>query len=340
MFREMERRLIGLANTFAPRIAREFDRLRPVIEEIEWIEVNTDELGNERSAIAAVDSSFTIVESRIGLMFFVQGLAQAWSRRLGSSSLRFADCGFIEVEGLSTKLGRRRVAPKHILSSYAQLLELENVYNLASRMEENPTVLIDGSVIAFTINRAVKGDGVVTSIDRGSIRLSDICRRRLRLVVLLARSFLTLFIAKSSWASVLTSSSIPDLYLLEIARVVRYRPISMPGFTKPRYIEIDELVRATRWNREELESAGLKCITCLYVRLREGAQAFQVTAVGRLSERDARRIFEILYPWSKDIGYPIPLESVHRLSKLERRDLVESLHRLGIPIVSGREVLE
>lgn len=293
--------------------------------------------------VAAVDSSFAAFETRLCVLYVVQGLAMTSS----GVSVKDADAGMIFYTP-SVEQAPMRVSPKRIVSAIAQLVELDLVLRAVKQGEPVDYVLLDGSALSFLLSRVGKvlPTRIVESIAWGRrVDLKTICREKLvKLIELADRA---VFVAKSSALSLALgldglTSMIPDLSVLELARLIDREPLSRAGYSRVFRVRIGgKLAKSLGLDSEDLDllrSSGIDEVSVLYVRMRDGAPAFQVSFLGSVDEDRVRNVIRCLMRWSP-IGYPIPLESVHRLSKISRK-LVKNLLRSSTPAISGREVIE
>ncbi len=316
--------------------------MKQFVEGIEWRELPA---GEYDCCVAAVDSSFAAFETRLCVVYAVQGLALGPN----GTAVKGADAGII-LYSPSVEQGRFKVSPKRVVSAIAQLLEVELVSKAMEDSGGADYALMDGSALSFLMSRVGKvlSERVVSSVVRGSnIEVSTICRAKLRRLTQLASK--AVFVAKSSGLSLaieglseLGPLVAPDLSMLEIARLAKVEPLYRAGMSKLFRVKIEgrvaKLLGLDEYDLEILRSRGLDVVTILYVRIRDGVPAFQVSMLGEVDEARAREIVRCLARWSP-LGYPIPLESVHRLSKMSRK-MVKNLLRALTPAVSGREVIE
>ena len=313
------------------------ERYADIIEKsLEWLAFEDNP---RRSDVAAVDSSFVGVETRMFYIFAVQALAVA-SR--GRSFSRIARAGIIDYASLMKIVRGRfiqRVSPKNMLSFYAQMLELEAMNEV---LKENPVelALFDGSITTFLMYRGRGideapvyrvGDDVLTPLGIWS-RKAEILRE-------LAQRTTITFVAKTSYAGFYTGGALPDMGMLETMRLLGISKFSQKGFSEPRILTRDQLIELLKIPEELTDLLSVDALTLTYVRFVDGGPLYQVAIVGRRGEKDLKRIVSALAAWSPG-GYPLPLESVHRLSKLNKKEVRKLLIHYGVPIVSGREVLE
>jgi len=340
-FPEFEKALLEL-----PKLVEEYsERRRSVIAKylhaIEWRVVEAQPM---ESTVCAVDSSFTLIETRIGILFFVQCIAKCRSSDMYATQ-RSADVGIIDVANLYSEIGLRRIAPKHIVAMVAQLVELEALRNALTQLRSHSDVyaLVDGSAISFTMMRPRKtlrvGERIeILSLSRGRTSLLDIAFRRLTLVKELRSISNLVFVAKTSGISTY-APPYPDIELLEYARIARIEPYIRTGFSKPVHLEGDVLSKVLGLPKNVLENYSLNCITISYARLRDYAPTFQLSFAQRVEEDIVENVVRSLAKWSP-AGYPVPLESVHRLSKISPKRLRKALHRIGLTPITGREIIE
>ncbi|NPA97119.1 MAG: DNA double-strand break repair nuclease NurA [Crenarchaeota archaeon] len=346
-FPELERCLLRLVSMLrsAERMMESLGgalMMRQFTEEIGWRPLPPDTCD---CCVAAVDSSFAAFETRLCVVYVVQGLAIS-SR---GASVKGADAGTIAYSP-SIEQGRFKVSPKRVVSAIAQLLEIELVSKAIEDSGGVDYALMDGSALSFLLSKVGKvlSERIVNSVVRGSrIDVSTLCRAKLRRLTKLADR--AVFVAKSSGLSLamLGLSSVgslvaPDLSMLEIARLANVEPLRRAGVSKVFRVRIEGRIARSLglddYDLEMLRSRGIDTVSVMYVRIRDGAPAFQVSMLGDVDESRVAEVVRCLARWSP-LGYPVPLESVHRLSKLRRR-VIKSLLRSLAPAVSGREVLE
>ncbi len=335
---ELERALLEFAKRFHSDVKKRFRELEPsIVERIEWIRLDNYE---QRASygIASADSSFIIMETRLGLVYIIQGVALVHYN--GVKYIRRGDVGLIEFSGLYNSLGIRKIAPKKVLALYAQCLELDMLSQVMKEVDKETLVLVDGSAISFLINKFKKVmDARLCSAIQGCTSVKELIDKRLQSVAKLSKSHITLFIAKSSGASFYGIEGYPDLYVLEIARLHGVTPYVDPGFSKPIVLELEKVSRLLRVDSETLIFYGLNRMIVTYMRLVRGGPTFQLSTFSQDAVDNLRKIASALAMVSP-MGYPIPLESAHRLSKLNPRVVKRGLMRMGVPIISGREVIE
>jgi len=326
---QLEEVLMNLARSFSEiHIESTAQRILPVMEALEWVPLR--KLGSVLR-IGAVDSSFAALATRFAVLYVVQGLGLSPVARGGCVCV---DAGTIPLEGLSTARGLRRVSPKRIVSVIAQLHELSIARNLVELGTE--VVAMDGSALSFIMSRPVKRASKleIRSITLGTLSVERILDERLRLVKELRDRLV--FVAKSSNIALVTGD-IPDMTLLEIARVKRIGSLWRRGRTRAFVVRLSDISKhlGIEGHREIMSEV----VTIVYARFVDRGPTYQISFVGERSEDEIDRVVGALLECSP-AGYPAPLESVHRLSKLSRRGVNNVLKKLGMPIIEGREVLE
>lgn len=338
IFPELEKALLQFAKRFHGNTRHRFDELRhTIVSKIKWTVVDVKK-HSDTCRVVAADSSFIIVETRLGLIYVVQAIALAHDN--DTKYIRVGDVGTIEFPGMYSVVGMRKIAPKKVLALYAQCIELNLLKQAAEYVGGKPFILVDGSAISFTVDRFRKVRNVkICSAVYGCYSVGDLVETRLQAIAALNRSSTTLFIAKNSGASFYGIKDYPDLYVLELTRLYKLYPYSESGFSAPIVLKDDELSRILGVEVDRLKAYELDTLIVTYMRLISGAPAFQLSS---FSTEVIDSIEDIALKLAKiaPAGYPIPLEISHKLSKISSRTIKESMHQLGIRIVSGREVLE
>jgi len=338
IFPELEKALLQFAKQFYDDTRHRFDELKSiVVNKLRWTVIDVKKHSDTCKVVAA-DSSFTIVETRLGLIYVVQGVALAHGD--DTKFIRIGDVGTIEFPGMYDVAGMRKIAPKKVLALYAQCVELNLLKQAVRYASEKPFVLIDGSAISFTMDRFKKVRNVrICSATYGCYSVGELVEMRLQTLAFLNRNTITLFIAKNSGASFYGIKDYPDLYVLELARLFKLYPYSESGFSVPIVLKSDELSRILKVEVSKLRAYELDTLIVTYMRLVSGGPAFQLSS---FSTQILDTIEDIALRLAKiaPAGYPIPLELSHKLSKIDSRTIRESMYRLGVQLVSGREILE
>jgi len=344
-FPELEKCLLRLVSVLQSREKIVDDlggapMMKKFVEEIEWRIVDEEWCD---CCVAAVDSSFAAFETRLCVIYVIQGLAMTSK----GVNIRDADAGII-FYAPSIEQSPRRITPKRIVSAIAQLVELDLVMKAVEQSEPIDFVLLDGSALSFLLSKVGKllPTRIVESVSqRKRVDLKTVCREKLAKLIELANR--AIFVAKSSGLSLALglgdiSSLVPDLSMLELARLINFEPLRRAGYSKAFRLRIrGRLAKSLGLDEEELEmleSRGLSEVTIIYARIRDGAPAFQVSFLGEVDRERISRAMKCLRRWSP-LGYPVPLESVHRLSKISRK-LVRNILRGLAPAISGREIIE
>lgn len=339
IFSELETAIPKLLNIINYRIENEKSKIMEMVKVIKW---NTGLRSDiNKCKVIGVDSSFTLIESRIGIIYVIQGLAV---RQLFSSSSmtiedydRFYDIGLIYIRSDNPKRIIRRSVYKKTLTAYAYLLELESAYKLLERGSVD-LILFDGSLISFLLQRGFKDVNVVIySVKQATdIDLERILIEKMSMIKGFSKYPNAIFVAKSSNASFYTNGMYPDIYLFELAKLFRIEPYYKAGYCTPIVIEIDKILRAfLGFNSDQ----NVEFFTITYSRFIDEAPIYQLSFPGKLEEEAIDKLFSYMRMLSPS-GYPIPLEYPHRLSKLDRGTLTDIFIKLGIPIISGRELIE
>jgi len=338
IFPELEKALLQFAKQFHDDTKHRFDELRhAIVSKLKWTVIDVKRHSDTFRVVAA-DSSFTIVETRLGLIYVVQGIALAHDN--DTKYIKVGDVGTIEFPGIYNVAGMRKIAPKKVLALYAQCIELNLLKQAIEHVSKNPFVLVDGSAISFTMDRFKKVRNVrICSSVYGCYSVSELVEMRLQILASLNRSTTMLFIAKNSGASFYGIKDFPDLYVLELARLFKLYPYSESGFSAPIVLKANELSQILRVEVDRLKAYDLDTLIVTYMRLVSGGPAFQLSS---FNTEILDSIEDVALKLAKiaPAGYPIPLEISHKLSKINSRTIKESMYRLGVRIVSGREVLE
>lgn len=331
----IEKDLPYLLRLVKSKLTKEKEIAINMLQRYRWITIDKD----VECACATVDSSFSIIESRIGFIYVVQGIAVLYSIRDNLAKnvdhITFSDIGFIEIK---IPKDHHYIVKKHtykkVLTEYAYTLELENLVKIIEK-HNSDLALLDGSFISFVMSRKSGDVGAYIDSVRGVHSLEEIERLKLQYLEKLLKHRYTVFLAKSSNAGFYTQGLYPDMYILELARLYRIEPYSNPGFLEPLTLD----VKSTLSKFIRGYSIPTNEFTITYTRLYHGAPVYQLSFPYKLSEEDLKSICMCLKKWSPS-GYPIPLEYAHRFSKLPRKKLLNSMIMLGIPIASGRELIE
>lgn len=334
MYPELARLLLILRNKMGLEIDKKRGSITDAISSIEWISIG-DEKGVCR-AVAASDSSFILVESRIAMLYALQGISQLYTIDSGKiatrDSDRFYDAGFIE--STDRRVATRRSAFKKALTAYAYLNEVESIGRIASRGSID-LALLDGSLLSFLVARRDIAKSMTIESVYGSKDLNYVYSRKVQAIEELAQKTTLVFTAKSSSVSFYTRSNYTDFQLFEMARIYRIPPYFEAGYSKPLDIELSGDIKRFLG----LEKCSLKGFIVTYARLQRNSQVFQLSIPYIDRKPDIDMVVKCVRVFSP-AGYPLPLDVVHRLSKLSRRILKEFLIRVGFPVASGREFIE
>lgn len=332
IYPELEIQLIELKKLLNNMLKTGIDKAIQSLNIIEWLVSNEE----DRCPIVAVDSSFLLIESRLSISYIIQGIASLYTfdqdRIKNVKSRRYVNCGIINAFSINPKTLVKKTIYKKALTQYAYFLELKNLLEIVAR---DSIVLIDGSLISFLMSRRFKEYKITFIEDGGEIDLDKINEEKTKLISNLNIVSIPVFLAKSSNANFLTNSNYSDMHLLELARIFAIEPYYRAGFTKPIAVNLEGLKIYTKL----LSNDMLKLFTLSYMRFREKTPIFQVSIANERNSDEVLNIYKCIRGWSP-AGYPIPLEYVHRLSKLSRREIYGLMMRLGIPIMSGREIIE
>ncbi len=340
LFPELEGIIFRLLEMISHKIKSERTNIIEILKNIEWSTKFRDDI--DRCTAIGVDSSFTVVESRIGMIYVIQGVAirQSFNRstiKIEEDS-RFYDIGLISVKPSYSNRVIRRSVYKRALSVYAYLLELQSAYNLLAGSSAD-IVLLDGSLLSFLIQKEFKNLNItINSVGHAKdIEIKYILERKMELIKELDKTTHTVFIAKSSGASFYINNGIyPDIYIFELAKLFRVEPYYKAGYSIPMVIEIDKTLRRFLGIDESCE---ITFITVAYSRFIDNAPIFQLTFPNKVEADTVGSIFSYIKTLSPS-GYPMPLEYPHRISKLARGTIIDVFMKLGIPVISGRELIE
>lgn len=337
LYHELITHLAKLRGALEDEVKNKREQVQELIKGIEWIALERDYV-SEACSVVSADSSFALFEMRVGTVYSLQGVALAYvAEGSQNASFRahrtFCDAGFLIVDEIRESLVRR-IACKRALTFYAYLNELEAAHSLA-RENRIGLVLLDGSLLAFLTAR-IPGKAKLRLMGaRGERGLEDILYEKQRLAEALAQDFKPCFLAKGSALSVYAKTRMTDVELLELANVLDLKPYSRAGFAKPKVLSLSELAKFLGFEpRPPLDKA-----TLTYIRLRDKSPLIQLTIPGELCESELEQLVKCLRFWSP-VGYPIPLENAHKLSRLSRKALLEAFMKFGIPLLSGREFVE
>lgn len=331
---ELEKNLPLILKQIKNKFAREKEVAENILRNYRWIELNNE----VECACATVDSSFLTIESRVGYIYALQGLAVLYSIEKGIAKKEnistFADIGFIDISIAKESRIIKKSAYKKVLTEYAYMLELENLLKIAKDVDHN-LVLVDGSFISFAMSKKIMNTyAYIESIGR-KYSLNEIENLKMQYLEQLSKIKYVAFLAKSSNAGFYTEGRYADMYILELARLFKIKPYASPGFLEPLTFDVKE----TLANIIKDVNISIDKFTVTYARFGLSMPAYQISFPYALSEDDVKYVYMCLKKWSA-AGYPIPLEYVHRFSKLPRKTLINAMVHLGIPIASGRELIE
>ncbi|MCS7111625.1 MAG: DNA double-strand break repair nuclease NurA [Ignisphaera sp.] len=340
LFQELESVISKLLNTINRKIELEKVGIIKMLDGLNWVTKFKNDV--DKCTAIGVDSGFTIVETRIGVIYVIQGVAvkQTFNKSLIKIDdyHRFYDVGLIFIKPKNSSRVVRRSAYKRVLSNYAYLLELQSVRNLLAGSASVDIVLLDGSLLSFLVQKEFRGISViVSSVGRGTdIEIKDLLKKKTELVNEIARTSHTVFVAKSSNAGFYTNGAYPDIYVFELAKLFRIEPYYRTGYSSPLVIEIDKTLKRFLGM---VNSYDIQYFTITYSRFIDNAPIFQLTLPYKADADTVGDIFSYVRALSPS-GYPMTLEYPHRISKLSRSTVIDIFIRLGIPVVSGRELIE
>lgn len=334
LFPDLEKTL----HTFLKYVRNKLDTEKNVVESIlknfHWHTVDVE----TSCSCAAVDSSFLAIESRIGYIYAIQGIAAVYDMENGivrqvCSSI-FSDMGFINVKPTKKYGIVHRSLYKKVLAEYAYMLELKNVLNVVKKRPCD-LILMDGSLASFIVNRSTKDFDISIESVAGVLRLNEVESEKSDYLTTLSSKKYSVFVAKSSNAGFYTQGLCPDMYVLELARLYKLKPYSDPGFLEPLVLD----AKLTLFKLVKSVGIPIDIFTVTYARFREGIPVYQLSLPYKATVDEVKYVYSCVKKWSAP-GYPTPLEYVHRFSKLPRKSLINAMMFLGIPIASGREIIE
>ncbi|MEM2296984.1 MAG: DNA double-strand break repair nuclease NurA [Ignisphaera sp.] len=331
---ELEKSLPLILRQIKNKFVKEKETAEKILQNYKWITLNNE----VECACAAVDSSFLAIESRVGYIYALQGLAVLYNiknnviRRENVSV--FTDIGFIDISIAKESHIVKKSIYKKVLTEYAYTLELENLIKVIKDYNHN-LALIDGSFISFAMSKKTKNvDAYIESVRR-RCHLDEVENLKIRYLEQLSKLRHVVFLAKSSSAGFYTQGQYSDMYILELARLFKINPYINPGFLEPLIFNVKEtLSKIIKGSNIPIDK-----FTVTYVRFGLGTPVYQISFPYIVGEDDIGYVYMCLKKWSTS-GYPIPLEYVHRFSKLPRKNLINAMIHLGIPIVTGRELIE
>jgi len=331
---ELEKDVMNILRLVREKLDKEKKVVANILQNYRWIPLDKD----ITCKCAAVDSSFLIIESRIGFIYVIQGVTVLYTiennlaKRVGIKS--FSDAGFIDIQATKSHFIAKKSIYKKVLTEYAYTLELNNLLNITEELGCD-LALLDGSFISFIMDRRIKDSKVYIESVKNVYSLEEIEEYKIKSFEKLFKHRYTVFLAKSSSAGFYTQGLYPDMYILELARLYKIEPYSSSGFLEPLTIDVKNVL--SKYVKEF--NIPTNEFTITYIRLSPGIPVYQLTFPYKMSEDDLKYVFMCLKKYSPT-GYPMPLEYVHKLSKLPRRKLINTMMMIGIPIVSGRELIE
>ncbi|MCC6058546.1 MAG: DNA double-strand break repair nuclease NurA [Desulfurococcaceae archaeon] len=330
----IEKDILKILNLAKAKFDKEKDLVIKMLQKYRWIPLDKD----MECSCAAVDSSFLVVESRLGFIYVIQGISILYN--IENNVLKkidfkpFSDAGFIEIQMSKGSYIVKKSIYKKVLTEYAYTLELSSIVELVKKHSPD-IVLLDGSFISFAMSRKTKNSKAYVESVKGRFNLEEIEDLKIDNVKNLANHRYTVFLAKSSSAGFYTQGLFPDMYILELARLYKIEPYSKPGFLEPLTIDVKNSL--SKYIKELSET--INDITVTYIRLKHGIPVYQLSFPYRVGEEDLSYVYMCLKKYSP-AGYPAPLEYVHRFSKLPKRKLMNTMMMLGIPIASGKEPID
>jgi hypothetical protein len=312
------------------------ERRKNVVEELEKVEWTPlpESKPSYGYSVAAVDSSFVLIESRVFPIYVIQGISQVYvfdrDKIVAKAANRFYDAGVMEFE---KKGPVRRSDLKKALTMYAYFLELKSMQSILKSYSAD-VALFDGSFLSFMLTRKDIAKAVKLRSIEGEVKLEDVVNDKLDLIEKLVESFVTAFIAKSSFVN-FYKLGYADFQLFELAKIHGVKPHNEPGYSKP----VDVSITSDLLKFLGLKATAIRGFLVTYTRFGKGSQVFQLSVPYVEKKPDITILVSCLRAFSP-AGYPLPLETVHRLSKLSKKALKGFLSKIGVPTLSGREILE
>jgi len=333
IFPELEQRLPLLLKNIRDRFDKEKGSTEQVLKKYRWYVVEEE----RECSCAVADSSFLLIESRIGHIYAIQGMAAVYTiqdntvKRLAYKM--FSDVGLISAKPTKKSYVIRKSIFKKALTSYAYMLEVESIVDIMNTQLVD-AVLIDGSFISFAATKISKEAETTIESIKDTYSLESIENRKSMCINELSKKKHSVFLAKSSNAGFYTQSLYSDMYVLELTRLYRIYPYYRSGFLEPIKIKTNALSKII-----DVRYIDVNSVTVTYMRLRDNAPVYQISFPREVHEEDIKYVASCLKKWSSS-GYPAPLEYVHRISRLPRKSLINAMMLIGIPIASGREIIE
>ena len=332
---ELEKLLPSIPKFIRNRLRSEKQGIEELLKRYVWYTVSEDV--DIACNCAAADSSFMVIESRVGYIFVVQGVAVLYGLENGRAKQIaaevFSDLGMITATPLKKTHIIRKSLLKRALTEYAYLLELENLLKLVKRCD-NVLALVDGSFMSFAATTPTRDFDIHIESVKGVQGLSEVEQKKFKCIQALAEHRHTVFVSKSSNAGFYTQGFYPDMYVLDIARLMGIEPYNASGFLEPLVLDVKSTLARLIKGR-----IGVEKFTVTYVRLRMGMPVYQVSLPYEIDVDGMKSVYLCLKKWSAS-GYPMPLEFAHRLSAIPRKQLVKAMVALGVPIATGREIIE
>lgn len=331
---DFEKTLSLLLKYTRDKFTRERSAIESILRGLNWY-LDDEEI---ECRCAAADSSFLVIESRIGYLYVIQGVAALYDIENGvarrSSMRTFFDAGLINIRFVKENYIIKKSMYKKVLTEYAYALELENLLEVI-KGRPCDIALVDGSFISFAMSRRFGGYDISIEGVKHTYSFNEVEEIKNRSLTELSRFKYTVFLAKSSNAGFYSQGAYPDMYVLELARIYRIEPYFRQGFLEP--LVLDTKKTLYRLIKESL--LAIDTFTVTYVRFRQGLPVYQLSFPYKADLNNVKHVYSCLKKWSAS-GYPMPLEYAHRLSKIPKKHLINTMTFLGIPIASGRELIE
>lgn len=334
---ELEKVLTLLPKKIREKFNKERTGIESTLRKYQWY-TNNNKLEQSYCSCGAVDSSFLAIESRVGYIYVIQGAAVLYTMKDGKANRTMfsllTDAGFINIRPIKDGYVIRKTLFKKVLTEYAYMLELETLLKIVIE-NKCDVALIDGSFISFAATRYTKDFSVSIESINKSYDLGEIENKKIVYLNKLSRHKHTIFLAKSSNAGFYTKGIYSDMHVLELARIYKLQPYNKPGFLEPLTVKVRPILSKLIKDFE----IDIDAFTITYSRFREGLPVYQLTFPYEIDVDSIKNIYLCLKTWSTS-GYPIPLEYAHKFSYLPRKPLINAMMLLGIPIATGRELIE
>lgn len=340
IFPELERKLLLFHNLFVDKLNKEKNNVEQMLQKYQWISVED----KEQCTCAAVDSSFHSILTRMGYVYVIQGIAMMYDVEKNNTMKPidfniFADVGLITIETEKEKYGIKRKLFKRVLAQYAYMLELEKLVELIDKHVVD-LILLDGSLISFITSVAREKIKIYVESTKDnhkleSIDLKSIENKKNEYIHKLSKTKYSIFLSKSSDAGFYTHGFYTDMHILELARWFKIYPYYKSGFLEPLTFSVRDILSKFTCSIH----SSIDRFSVTYIRLEDGAPIYQISFPYHVQKNDVMYVAKRLRSWSP-MGYPIPLKKVHETSKIPKKQIIDAMTFLGIPIATGRELVE